>query len=343
MFANGVSNGERPVLYNVTLASDPEFTQVLHEATEIPGDPSGQTTYELPNGLDPEAMYYWQAQADDGANSSDNSEVSRFEVFAPVVIAPPQIRVPTTGSGEGSAPTLVINAPVVDGPASNVTWELQVASDQGFNDVVLSVSGPISGNSVTIDVATLFGSTAQVGGASVTAQAVTAQASTGLRGNTKYHWRARVSADGREGTVVRPGHLQDTVESQRSGRSGRLSALPVAPRPRAPDPTWSFGTRVSDRSSATSAFGTRSRLTRGSIMWSRRSRCRWRPGRRQRGVRRRWRKTSCTTGGPVRCLASSGAPGRRWQNSEPRNNRRAQAAVVGAAGAVAVARATRST
>ena len=220
MFANGVSNGERPVLYNVTLASDPEFTQVLHEATEIPGDPSGQTTYELPNGLDPEAMYYWQAQADDGANSSDNSEVSRFEVFAPVVIAPPQIRVPTTGSGEGSAPTLVINAPVVDGPASNVTWELQVASDQGFNDVVLSVSGPISGNSVTIDVATLFGSTAQVGGASVTAQAVTAQASTGLRGNTKYHWRARVSADGREGTVVRPGHLQDTVESQRSGRSG---------------------------------------------------------------------------------------------------------------------------
>ena len=56
-FGNGQSNGERPVLYNVRLSTDAEFSVVLHEATEIPADPSGQTSYQLPAGLDPDQMY----------------------------------------------------------------------------------------------------------------------------------------------------------------------------------------------------------------------------------------------------------------------------------------------
>ena len=100
-FANGVSDGERPVAYNVQLALDSEFRQVVHEATQIPADPSGQTTHELPAGLNPETTYYWQVQTDDGANASELSGASSFEVFTPVVIEPPQIQ--ALGADTGKA------------------------------------------------------------------------------------------------------------------------------------------------------------------------------------------------------------------------------------------------
>lgn len=168
-FMNGESNGERPVLYNVTVSTTAEFTDMVHEATGIEPDSSGQTTYTLPTGLDPEQMYYWRAQADDGANSSEASGASTFEVYTPVEVSAPKIQIPSGGSsggggstgGGGGATTLVINAPVVSGPATNVQWELQVAKDQGFANVVVSLSGAIDGNSVTIDVASLFGGSSQ--------------------------------------------------------------------------------------------------------------------------------------------------------------------------------------
>ena len=203
-FANGESNGERPLLYNVRLALDPEFLQVLHEATEIPADPSGHTTYELPAGLAPETTYFWQAQTDDGANASEHSGANSFEMFTPVVIEPPQIQAPGAETGDGTVSTLVISAPAVDGPASNLQYEIQVASDEGFNDVVLSVSGSLDGSSETVTIASLFAGVTQTGGATRGAQWVSAQSSSGLAGNTQYHWRARVSASGREGTVVGP-------------------------------------------------------------------------------------------------------------------------------------------
>ena len=58
-FANGVSSGERVVLHHLRVARDAGFVQVEHEVTELPSDPSGQTSYELPMGLDPEQVYYW--------------------------------------------------------------------------------------------------------------------------------------------------------------------------------------------------------------------------------------------------------------------------------------------
>ena len=156
-FLNGESNGERPVSYDVTVSTTAEFTDMVHEATGIAPDPSGQTTYALPTALDAEQMYYWRAQADDGANASEASGVSTFEVYTPVEIAAPQIQTPSGGSGGGSGggtgggnsggtgsgatTTIVITAPVVSGPASNIQWELQVAEDPGFSAVVVSLSG----------------------------------------------------------------------------------------------------------------------------------------------------------------------------------------------------------
>ena len=79
-FTNGESNGERVVLYHVRLSTDPDLNVIVHEATGIPGDPSGQTTYELPMGLVADQMYYWHAQADDGVNTSEASPLGCFEI-----------------------------------------------------------------------------------------------------------------------------------------------------------------------------------------------------------------------------------------------------------------------
>ena len=107
---------------------------------------------------------------------------------------PPQIQVPGAAA-EGTATTLIIRAPAISGPAGNMRYELQVAEDEAFNNITVSLSGSLSGNSVTIDVASLFVAAGQVGGPSATAQARSSQAARGLRGNTKYHWGAIVRAD----------------------------------------------------------------------------------------------------------------------------------------------------
>ena len=130
------------------------------------------------------------------------------------MIEPSQIQVPGAAA-EGTATTLSIRAPAIGGPAGNMRYELQVAEDRAFNNITVSLSGSLRGNSVTIDVGSLCVATGQVGGPSATAQARSLQAARGLRGNTKCHWRARIRADGRERTVVCQGNLQDTFKPQR--------------------------------------------------------------------------------------------------------------------------------
>jgi hypothetical protein len=182
-------------------------------------------------------MYYWRAQIDDGANASEASGASTFEVYTPVEIAAPQIQSPSGGSGGGSgsgtsggeATTLVITAPVVSGPASNIQWELQVAEDPGFSAVVVSLSGPMPGASVTIDVGSLFsGSSQSLTASSLDTPIRSEQAFARPKGNTQYYWRARVSADGREGTVVGPWSPRRTFTTP-TNQNELVSQTPLSP------------------------------------------------------------------------------------------------------------------
>ena len=231
-FANGQSNGERVVFHALRVARDAEMTQVAYEALEIPSDPSGQTSYELPMELDPEQMYYWSVQAVDGANSSEPSRVETFEVYTPVTITPPEIQFVDGGTAGGSSPRLVINVGDIEGPASELSYTLEVAEDASFNQVVFTHSGVIEGTSVAIDVTTLFGASGQSGqdleAASRSAYARSAQAVT-IRGNTTYHWRARVSAEGRAGTVHGPWSATRTLTTP-SNPNELLAPTPVSPR-----------------------------------------------------------------------------------------------------------------
>ena len=204
VFANATSTGERTVFYELQVATDAEFGAPIHSVADIPANPSGQTSYQLPISLEPERMYYWRSRADDGANASTFSAAETFEVYTPLTIDAPELVSPLGGAAlQGRTPTLVLTDATITGPASNVTYRFEVASDPGFANIVtvLEVSGGGGGG-----VQASVGSTGTMPAGFAPPRGLRpAQGTTGeLDWSTTYHWRARASADGREGRVTGP-------------------------------------------------------------------------------------------------------------------------------------------
>ena len=204
VFANATSTGERTVFYVLQVATDAEFGAPIHSVADIPANPSGQTSYQLPISLEPERMYYWRSRADDGANASPFSAAETFEVYTPLTIDTPMLVSPLGGAAiQGRTPTLVVTDAAITGPATNVTYRFEVASDPGFANVVtvLEVS---SGGGEGVQASVGSSGTMPAGFAPPRglrpAQGTTGQ----LDWSTTYHWRARASADGREGRVTGP-------------------------------------------------------------------------------------------------------------------------------------------
>ena len=209
VFSNATTNGERTVYYGVEIATDSGFTQIVHSASKIPADPLGQTSYQVPVTLDPEQTYYWRTRADDGANASEFSGPGTFEIYTPLSIKAPALVSPVSGTVlAGRKPTLVVDDTVISGPATDVRFRFELATDAGFANivVVLDVAAEIAQvqamngrTSVGHDAA--LGPRGTVPGVGVNP----ANVSTGdLAWNTTHYWRARASAVGREGQVIGP-------------------------------------------------------------------------------------------------------------------------------------------
>ena len=200
-FANAASNGERPVFYELQVAADGDFGVVIHSVAGVPADPSGQTSYRLPISLDPEQMYYWRARADDGANSGAFSPVGTFEVYTPLTITAPTLVSPVGGAAvQGRTPTLVVNEVETTGPATNVGYRFEVATDAGFANIVsvIEVAGS-AGASVQASVGSAGANSA---GFAPPRGLHAAQGTSGdLAWSTTHYWRARAAADGRAGRV----------------------------------------------------------------------------------------------------------------------------------------------
>ena len=204
IFANASSNGERTVFYELQIATDASFGVLVHSVADVPADPSGQTSYQLPISLDPEQSYYWRARADDGANAGAFSPAGSFEVYTPLTIDAPTLISPIGGAAiQGRTPTLVADEAGFAGPATNVSYRFEVATDADFANIVS-----------VLEVAATGGATVQASvgapGAGLADFAPPgglrfAQGTTGdLAWSTTHHWRARAAADGREGRVTGP-------------------------------------------------------------------------------------------------------------------------------------------
>ena len=171
-FTSASSNSERPFWYEIEVATDEAFAQIVHNSGQVtPGHsspastegqsggqvaaasdpvPGGQERYQLDEPLDADKMYYWHVRAADGANTGPFSETSSFEVFTPVVIGAPGPIFPVGGEVITTAqPAFRVNSAEVTGPATNVKYRFEIARDTGFSNpvAVLTVD---AGGSTTI-------------------------------------------------------------------------------------------------------------------------------------------------------------------------------------------------
>ena len=192
-FAEASSNSERPFWYEVEIATDAQFASIVHASGQIeptsaalaPSTRSGQNvgtgteTYRVPETL-ANRKYYWHVRAADGANVGPFSETARFEIFTPVTIERPSPVSPINGEVIGGLrPTLKATSAEITGPATDIKYRFEIATDSAFAALV-AVRTVAPGGQTTL---------ATPGN---------------LTGDTQYRWRVRASASGREGRVDGP-------------------------------------------------------------------------------------------------------------------------------------------
>ncbi|MDA1091847.1 MAG: hypothetical protein O3A25_01050 [Acidobacteria bacterium] len=178
-FAGAQSNSVRPFTYELQVATDPAFTQIVVELTGIEPNALAQVAITLPRALEPDRVYYWRVRALDGANTGEYSAPASFEVFTPVVVGAPKVGSPADGSTTVSnSVTLQVVNPEITGPAKSILYRFELATDPSFAapSAVLTV-GPTGGT--------------------------TTSASPGaLPFEATFFWRVRASADGRNGKTI---------------------------------------------------------------------------------------------------------------------------------------------
>ncbi len=135
LIENGSSNSPRPWTLMVEIAGDATFANPVFKQEKIaPGD-GGRTSVVLPSALQVGRKYWWRAKAMDGANESQFSNPSQFEVLEPVIF-----QAPTPVSPKGNETTssrrpefVVLNAGRSGPFKTPVLYYFEVATDQAFS------------------------------------------------------------------------------------------------------------------------------------------------------------------------------------------------------------------
>jgi hypothetical protein len=133
--ANATTNGVRPLSYLFQVATDVNFANVVFSRDGVaPGD--GRTSIRLPDSLPTGRTYYWHARAGDGANWSEFSNPTLFDVFTPVVIDKPIPISPVANQTiDTLQPRFRTNNAARSGPAGAMSYEVQVADNAGFGSL----------------------------------------------------------------------------------------------------------------------------------------------------------------------------------------------------------------
>jgi len=141
---NATSNGVRPVTYMFEVATDVDFNSKVYARSGVPAGDNGRTSVQI-DRLDLGRAYYWRAKADDGANASQFSS-SQFEVLPKPLLVAPLIYSPVNSERVTSRrPSLIVNNAERNAAVGALSYEFQIATDQGFGKIVaagISEEGP---------------------------------------------------------------------------------------------------------------------------------------------------------------------------------------------------------
>jgi hypothetical protein len=134
---NASTNGVRPLVYGFQIAVDAGFTNIVFSKQDVPQGEKGRTSLKLQDKLQLGRTYYWRAWAYDGANTGPMASSASFDVYPPVTISPPTQLSPANGSPvDSTGPVLRVRNSSRTGPAGNIRYFFQVASDQAFTQYV---------------------------------------------------------------------------------------------------------------------------------------------------------------------------------------------------------------
>lgn len=179
-FMSSESNSVRPFTYELQVASDAAFAQVVLDLIGIEPAASGEVIVDLAQALEP-GVYFWRTRAVDGANSGEYSPAASFELFTPVIIGAPTASSPAGGvTIVGNAPTLVAAHATITGPAESTKYRFELSTDAGFATLTAVLETPPSGGDIT---------SFEPGG---------------LPYDQLFYWRVRVFATARDGQVLGP-------------------------------------------------------------------------------------------------------------------------------------------
>ncbi|MEP6916386.1 MAG: hypothetical protein ABJC89_12105 [Acidobacteriota bacterium] len=132
---NATSSGVRVVSYMFEVATDTDFASKVFARAGVAAGDGGRTSVQI-DRLDTGRAYYWRARAEDGANSSLFS-TAQFEVLPRPVLNAPALHSPINNERVASRrPTLVVGNSDRNAAVSSLSYEFQLATDQGFGQLV---------------------------------------------------------------------------------------------------------------------------------------------------------------------------------------------------------------
>ena len=135
---NAVRTGSSAVTYNVEVARDTGFSNIVFTVDGVGEDPSGVTSVNLPE-LEGNRWYHWRWRAVADGVVGSPSATQQFFVRPNITLGIPGIRRPAPGGTVyGVRPTFVVGNASVEGPAGAISYEFQVAASDSFSPLVAS-------------------------------------------------------------------------------------------------------------------------------------------------------------------------------------------------------------
>ena len=145
--ANPVSSATVPLTLRFEIATRTDFANTIEARNVTPG-PDNRTSITVAH-LEPSKTYFWRVKTMRGAETTSESTIFMLSIGPAVVIDPPELIAPASASIQPRRPTFVIRDAERSGPAGEITYLFEIASEPSFASVLSSqVVSEASGTTV---------------------------------------------------------------------------------------------------------------------------------------------------------------------------------------------------
>ena len=214
LIENAGTSGVRAIWLQVDVSTDAAFSQLVHQADQIPPGSDGRTLYRMPEPLGAGYTYYWRSRASDGANTGPYSQVSNFNVVPPVIIDTPLPAEPQ-GNISTNKPEFKARNATISG-TTGVVYRFQISTQANFSQTTALLTAPPAANGLTV---VTMGD---------------------LPYNTTFYWRVWATDGSKESPVSNTVSFKTPAPPAPPPGGGGpgmpLTGLPTGPGGRTPDP-----------------------------------------------------------------------------------------------------------